>query len=69
MIGADEAKSMWCPMARVNFHGGPAAVNRKGHEELVTCIADACMAWRWQQERDGVKRLGYCGAFGRPEVA
>jgi hypothetical protein len=43
------------------------------------CVASRCMAWRWAQgsnEVGGIKRVdpedsrpvGYCGAFGRPEV-
>ena len=58
-----EAKTKWCPMARVPFVDGQedrdgypvtlavASVNRKrgnnGPEENVNCLASGCMMWRW----------------------
>lgn len=53
----DEAKTKWCPFARIMDWNGPheptgnnrgvAAVNRAQDDDAGTrCIASACMAWR-----------------------
>ena len=79
----DEARTKWCPMARVR-DGDAGSYNRwitvrddHGCRETAWCIASACMAWRWHAERqegfipagwdDPEPTRGYCGAFGRPD--
>ncbi len=63
----DDAKTRWCPFARVLAprHGATAstAFNRlsasRAHIDLPAgthCIADACMAWRWHMSPLGVER-------------
>ena len=52
----DEAKTKWCPFARVSLHDGEAignhAANRfpvnTGGEMYSRCIGSECMAWRWK---------------------
>jgi hypothetical protein len=70
MLTEQEAKTRWCPMARVALAGGDRT-NRNGTR---CCIGSACMAWRWvdrglQQHPPVPSHItdGYCGAFGRPE--
>lgn len=46
----DEAKTKWCPMARV-WSGGGAAFNRK-IDEHVNCYGSGCMMWRWANEKN-----------------
>lgn len=65
MYTEDEAKTKWCPFARVAFSWGeggsifdgegatPMAttVNRGRNLSADTlCIASACMAWQWEPE-------------------
>lgn len=48
----EEAKALWCPMARVGVRpdaGGPSAIN---DPSVLTfhgvCIGDSCAMWRWE---------------------
>jgi hypothetical protein len=67
----DEAKTKWCPQARVPTHTGHCARNRDlplvnddGRPSVGTyCIASGCMAWR-----ETSTRHGYCGLAGRPRA-
>lgn len=49
----DEAKTKWCPMARVSSDSD-SAWNRVGRFSLdgshPLCIGSACMMWRWAVE-------------------
>lgn len=51
----EDAKTKWCPFARV-LGSGPlpvghasafGSVNRADKPLSTSCIADGCMAWRW----------------------
>jgi hypothetical protein len=63
LLTEEEAKTKWCPFARVAGTGvayastphaeaWPVTVNRggQGERDEVCCIASACMAWRWADE-------------------
>lgn len=57
----EEAKTKWCPFARVGSStSGLGGFNRfiepvaAGSDEKVRCIGSACMAWRWDGKDDGV---------------
>lgn len=57
----DEAKTKWCPHARV-WNGEGTAYNRDfNHGE--SCFGSACMMWRWNSI---AKIEGYCGLAGKP---
>jgi len=76
-----EAKTKWCPHARVivpiteaetNEMVDTATGNRIDNGKVPKnskCIGSSCMAWRWrmylQAEPDQHSR-GYCGLSGRP---
>ena len=72
-VTAEEAKTKWCPFARVRdgmrqgahhiavnrFHDTTAA-------EWPNCIADGCMMWEWRtnpgpENTKGKQRRGVCG--------
>lgn len=58
----EEAKSKWCPFARVGSAYQPGfSINRVVKETC--CIASCCMAWRVTSEVTG---RGFCGLAGRP---
>lgn len=65
----DEAKTKWCPQARVPMRAAECARNRGYIDgkaflpEGTLCIASACMAWRTTSSQHG-----YCGLAGRPRV-
>jgi hypothetical protein len=68
-----EARSLWCPLARVvsTITGQSVAVNRsmfKEEEEEIAagcrCIASDCAMWRWSKEE---ATEGYCGLAGKGE--
>lgn len=78
MMTETEARSKWCPLARVTnwssqmTGGGINATNRQENGSVMAqskCIASSCMAWRKiaDSEFDEFGNLpGYCGAFGAP---
>lgn len=75
-----EAKLRWCPFARSRHVGGDCGRDHGGSQVgaflnegrlIVTCVATACMAWRWSYPPDeamGNKNgpRGYCGLAGKP---
>lgn len=79
LVTEDEAKTKWCPQARVQIFNEPApqsAPNRAWSEKegsfvphAAGCIASRCMFWRWSHGtgiEPGTPKLGYCGAGGQP---
>jgi hypothetical protein len=73
----DEAKTKWCPFARVALRNKEGAVstafnrqeNSKNEASAVgLCIGSACMAWRGLKADDagGYVGRGFCGLAGKP---
>lgn len=73
----DEAKTKWCPFARVtdviSSGGGnrwDGGGNPYGAPIGYLCIGSACMAWRWinsnAQGFTDYRVNGYCGLAGKP---
>ena len=70
-----EAKTKWCPFARVSTDSTDNnAANRYAPQDendtanfLVEsmCIGSACMAWRMQRQNEDYGH-GFCGLAGRP---
>lgn len=61
----DEARTKWCPYAR-----RPSKTNLSDR----TCIASACMAWRWRlrpiiDAPTVLPGTGYCGLAGNAQHA
>ena len=70
MTTAEEAKTKWCPFARVGSYQ-TGAVNRSGLQlsDWPRCIADGCMAWEWRTGSDASwsdQKQGMCGLIERP---
>lgn len=77
IVTEQEARTKWCPHARVASYNEQSARNRTADGTLMAasrCMASACMAWKWKhnhspeerQEREkfGLKAetpKGYCG--------
>jgi len=60
----EEAKTKWCPFARVGSEYEPGfSLNRitDGPVKPAACIASRCMAWR-KKMQDG---SGFCGLAGQ----
>lgn len=63
------------PLASGNRVSGPLAPDGASREDMTNpeasrCIASACMAWRWDIERNRAGPEidhGYCGLAGKPE--
>lgn len=69
IVTEEEAKTKWCPFARVaTTSGGGIVVNRFSSPMQLrgdsNCLGSACMMWQsyGTLRRDGVTReTGYCG--------
>jgi hypothetical protein len=70
-----EARTKWCPFARVASGNGDFAENRvpawrsKASDPRADgsfCIASDCMAWRRAYDPFVDQAWGYCGIAGRP---
>lgn len=61
----EQAKTKWCPEARLASSGSVTGASAGGGNSTlsgrVRCIASECMHWRWNGEG-----RGYCGLSGRP---
>jgi len=63
----DEAKTKWCPWARVRGGESRFSSYREGigHISLphsgTHCLGSGCMAWRWSELES---RTGHCGNAG-----
>lgn len=56
----DEAKSKWCPMARVHCPDAGCSDNRDADGErlgVANCVASDCMLWCWDDD----EYRGWCG--------
>lgn len=72
----EEAKTKWCPFARVGSEGNRAFDVGNTIQADCHCIGSACMAWRWtllpilgdagfvrgHRQTD----QGFCGLAGKP---
>ena len=70
LLTEEEAKTKWCPMARLQDVGG--TYNRCGPAADLYCIASACMMWRKATLNNGdyyKNGAGYCGLASKPEVS
>lgn len=77
----DEAKTKWCPFARVYEFGNRESAITAGVGLMPinsNCIASQCMAWRWgapptgwlehatAEQRKTYRPHGFCGLAGKP---
>jgi hypothetical protein len=66
-MNEEEAKTKWCPMARVQSAETGPAYNVRDNGLFINeikCIASDCMMWR---EIDAIKG-GYCGLAGKSGI-
>lgn len=69
ILTPEEAKTKWCPMARVLVVSqDQSSMNREESEDgsftlppATLCVAESCMWWRWS-EINLDKPRGRCGA-------
>ena len=69
----DEARTKWCPHARIEGDGRNMEIVNGHTVPAVFCIGSACMAWRTvpkiYEAPDGTLRDredGFCGLAGMP---
>jgi hypothetical protein len=75
----EEAKTKWCPMARMvtRADNRPAGNRNLDYHPETLCIASSCMCWRWDHSltvnnptrtpgsgQTISKTTGYCGLAG-----
>lgn len=70
ILTEEEAKTKWCPMARILVGDmSITAINRDGEDRVLSnarCIASECMLWERVLARDDKRPgIGRCG-LGRP---
>lgn len=81
ILSQEEARTKWCPMARVAMPVNQTAnrvatsllkiSDERDHAyfseqvENCKCIASECMMWRWDAHEI---RAGYCGLAGTPNL-
>jgi len=65
MMTEEEAKTKWCPQARVAAVEGDGPNRRYDGAPIrgSLCLASGCMMWRKDSQS-----TGYCGLAGRPLV-
>lgn len=65
----DEAKTKWCPFARISDGEPPTSVNRpEPYGDVPHCLGSGCMAWRWEVPDPATYKSapGFCGLAGKP---
>jgi hypothetical protein len=53
----EEARSKWCPFAKIESNSG-AAINRPSSfagTNLCNCFGSQCMAWKWSLSPEDIK--------------
>ena len=72
----EEAKTKWCPFARIPDGEPVVAVNRpEPYGDVPKCLGSFCMMWRWQDDPTGAQppdgpepnMTGWCGLAGKPQ--
>lgn len=58
-VTLEQAHEKWCPIARVNGSNTAYWNGKIQIGDLVRCIGDRCMMWRWVNAEKG-----YCGLAG-----
>jgi len=74
IITEEQAKSKWCPMARVHSKTNTSSYNKYPDSDTelpsvpvpdqARCIASDCMMWRWHPD---YRQDGYCGLAEVPK--
>lgn len=52
-----EAKTKWCPFGRIGHRDGIAMNDPANPNFSARCIGSDCMAWRWWNEDDPMRRI------------
>ena len=66
-MNEQEAKTKWCPFARIN-NGIGSGYNRPSFPPTANCIGRECMAWKPLHEYDETSLTvigGYCSMMGQ----
>jgi hypothetical protein len=65
IVKVEEAKKMWCPMARDGHRiSTPYGASGYSNNDNAKCRADKCMMWRWDGGLESGE-FGYCGLAGQ----
>lgn len=61
MTTEDEAKTKWCPLVRISFgrvsDGSALAAVNRAQDDGISCLASACMSWRWMPSEEGENKI------------